>query len=76
MDEKTIPIATYQAGRSSQEGSRIKAWGDDFQSRALFEQSDDCIFIISLGLSYMAANPQALELLGYTESELVGKPVS
>jgi PAS domain S-box-containing protein len=76
MDEKTIPIATYQAGRSSQEGSRIKAWGDDFHYRALFEQSDDCIFIISLGLSYMAANPQALELLGYTESELVGKPVS
>ncbi len=24
----------------------------------------------------MAANPQALNLLGYTESELVGKPVS
>ena len=76
MDEKTIPIATFQAGQSQAEGSRIKAWGDDFHYRALFEQSDDCIFIISLGLSYMAANPQALQLLGYTESELVGKPVS
>jgi PAS domain S-box-containing protein len=42
----------------------------------LFEQSDDCIFIISLGLSYMAANPHALQLLGYAESELIGKPVS
>ncbi len=76
MDEKTIPIATFQAGQSQPEGSRVRAWGDDFHYRALFEQSDDCIFIISLNLSYMAANPQALELLGYTESELVGKPVS
>jgi hypothetical protein len=57
MDEKTIPIATYQAGQSQPDGSRIKAWGDDFHYRALFEQSDDCIFIISLGLAYLAANP-------------------
>jgi PAS domain S-box-containing protein len=76
MDKKTIPIATYQAEKSAAEGSRNKAWGDDFHYRALFEQSDDSIFIISLGLRYMAANPQALQLLGYTESELIGKPVS
>ena len=76
MDDKTIPLATFQADKSAAQGSKIIAWGDDFHYRALFEQSDDCIFIISLGLLYMAANPQALQLLGYTESELVGKPVS
>ncbi|HVM71548.1 MAG TPA: PAS domain S-box protein [Anaerolineales bacterium] len=76
MDDKTIPNATYQAAQSTQEQPRPAAWGDDFHYRALFEQSDDSIFIISLGLRYMAANPQALQLLGYTESELVGKPVS
>jgi PAS domain S-box-containing protein len=53
-----------------------KAWEDDFFYRALFEHSDDCIFIISFDLHYMAANPQALNLLGYSENELVGKPMS
>ncbi|HVM71325.1 MAG TPA: ATP-binding protein [Anaerolineales bacterium] len=76
MDEKTIPRSAIEASQAEAEGAQNKAWGDDFHYRALFEQSDDCIFIISLGLCYMAANPQALELLGYAESELVGKPVS
>jgi len=76
MDEKTTPVGAYQAEKSRSEQSKNKAWGDDFHYRALFEQSDDCIFIISLGLLYMAANPQALQLLGYTGSELIGKPVS
>jgi PAS domain S-box-containing protein len=76
MGEKTSPVSTYLANQSRAERSKNKAWGDDFHYRALFEQSDDCIFIISLGLLYMAANPQALNLLGYTESELVGKQVS
>ena len=76
MDEKTIPLPAIHASESSSEQPKNKAWGDDFHYRALFEQSDDCIFIISLGLVYMAANPQALQLLGYTERELIGKPVS
>ena len=76
MDEKTIPLANFQADKSQPEESKNKAWGDDFHYRALFEQSDDCIFIISLGLCYMAANPQALQLLGYSESELIGLSVS
>lgn len=52
------------------------AWGEDFLYRALFEHSDDCIFIISFDLHYLAANPQALNLLGYREDELIGKPLS
>ncbi len=52
------------------------SWGEDFLYRALFEHSDDCIFIISFDLHYLAANPQALNLLGYREVELIGKPMS
>jgi PAS domain S-box-containing protein len=80
MDERTIPASEYwaQKTRAPQppQNADPKAWGDDFHYRALYEQSDDCIFIISLDLRYMATNPQALELLGYTENELIGKPVS
>ena len=75
MEIKTRPV-------SSQEQQKIAArmkratWGDDFFYRALFEQSEDCIFIISFDLHYLAANPQALNLLGYTEAELIGKSMS
>jgi PAS domain S-box-containing protein len=76
MVEETTPLGTFQTDQPQSDGSRNKAWGDDFHYRALFEQSDDCIFIISLGLAYLAANPQALQLLGYAERELIGQPVS
>src|SRR5271157_1926941 len=80
MNDKTIPGSSSRAAKSgaakSKAHSRSIAWGEDFHYRALFEQSDDCIFIISFGFVYMAANPQALKLLGYSENELIGKPVS
>lgn len=63
-------------GKENSSSPDSKGWGDDFHYRALFEHSDDCIFIISFDLHYMAANPQALNLLGYSEHELIGKPVS
>ena len=78
-DEKTVPASEYWAQKSREvqaQNPDPRSWGNDFHYRALFEQSDDCIFIISLDLRFMATNPQALELLGYTESELIGKPVS
>jgi PAS domain S-box-containing protein len=53
-----------------------RSWGEISHYRALFEQLDECIFIISFDLHYLAANPQALALLGYEESELIGTPVS
>ncbi len=52
------------------------AWDQNFHYRALFEQTEDCVFIISLDLRYIATNPQAIRLLGYSEQELIGKPVS
>ncbi len=53
-----------------------RRWGNNFNYRALFEQSDECIFIINFDLHYLAVNPQVLTLLGYQESELIGQPVS
>jgi len=73
MDDDVAPASEFQTDSSKVSS---KAWGDDFLYRALFEHSDDCIFIISFDLHYMAANPQALNLLGYSENELIGKPMS
>lgn len=52
------------------------SWDQDFHYRALFEQTQDCVFIISFDLRYIAVNPQAVHLLGYSEQELIGKPVN
>ena len=73
MDDEPVFAPANKTGSSKLSS---KAWGDEFLYRALFEHSDDCIFIISFDLHYMAANPQALNLLGYSENELVGKPMS
>ncbi|MGZ9166753.1 MAG: ATP-binding protein [Anaerolineales bacterium] len=43
--------------------------------RTLFEQTSECVFIIGLDFRYLAANQQALDLLGYEEGELIGMPV-
>ena len=40
--------------------------------RALFERSNDAVFIMSLEGVYLAANQQAVEMLGYATDELVG----
>jgi PAS domain S-box-containing protein len=76
MDEKTIPLDTYFM--ESRIGTRKsgKKWGEDLHYRALFEQTSECVFIIGMDFRYLAANQQALSLLGYEENELVGMPVS
>ena len=50
-------------------------WDNNLSYRALFEQTGECIFIISLDFHYITANQQALDLLGYEEHELINKPV-
>ena len=42
----------------------------------MFDQTGECVFIIDLDLRYLAANRQALHLLGYDENEIIGMPVS
>jgi PAS domain S-box-containing protein len=43
--------------------------------RALFEQTGECLFIISPDFKFITANQQALRLLGYEESQLTGLPL-
>lgn len=43
--------------------------------RALFERTNDAVFIITLDLKHLDANQRAAELLGYTLDEIVGMPV-
>lgn len=77
MDDKTIPLSRQSI---LQEVEHINAtrriWGDDLHTQALFEQIGECVFIIGMDFRYLAANQQALNLLGYEGHELFGKPVS
>jgi PAS domain S-box-containing protein len=75
MDQNTIPGNSVS---SKQEQSAVKLhqnWDKSISYRALFEQTGECIFIISLDFRYITANQQALNLLGYKQAELVNKPV-
>jgi PAS domain S-box-containing protein len=76
MDEKTIPLAKAAVRQLEQFQGLHKIWGEDLHTRALFDQIGECVFIIGLDFRYLAANQQALRLLGYQEHELFGKPVS
>lgn len=79
MEAKTIPLSEYFA-KEKKEKSALptldKGWDDELSYRALFEQTGEAIFIIGLDFRYITANQQALNLLGYKENELVGKPVN
>lgn len=76
MDEKTIPLSKYDFNRRAP-ADESDAWlGKKLSYRTLFDQTSECVFIIGFDLHYLAANSQALNLLGYEESELVGTPVS
>ena len=76
MDEKTIPLKAIslqnQAAPENKKGQR----GIDQFGPTLFEQTSECVFIIDTDLRYLAANRQALHLLGYEENELIGMHVS
>lgn len=79
MNQDTVPIPPRRSQSPSADSppqARPPAWDQNFHYRALFEQTQDCVFIISFDLRYIAANPQAIHLLGYSEQELIGKPVS
>jgi PAS domain S-box-containing protein len=69
------PQATNER-ESDPEQNQAMWGGDDFHYRALFEQAGDSVFIIGLELKYIAVNQQAANMLGYTQDELIGKPVN
>ncbi|MDQ2690881.1 MAG: PAS domain-containing protein, partial [Chloroflexota bacterium] len=76
MDEKTVSLENHRFGASALPPTASRLWGKDVHYRALFEQTSECVFIIGLDFHYLAANQQALSLLGYEEHELIGMPVS
>ncbi|MEN9563755.1 MAG: hypothetical protein RIR73_1999 [Chloroflexota bacterium] len=64
MDEKLLPVnvsAPFEA-----QGS---AWNGALDYRALFEQTGDCIFIISPDFRTLSLNPQAVRFLGYSSRD-------
>lgn len=76
MDDKTIPITALPAKIETMHLNQKPGWEITQFGRMLFEQTGECIFIIGMDLRYLAANSQALNLLGYEEDELTGMHVS
>ena len=76
MDEKTAPLTKHPPSKKPLANVRNIELGKNLNYRALFDQTNECVFIIGLDLTYIAANQQALRLLRYEEKELVGMPVS
>jgi len=76
MDEKTIPLPRLKINSVMQPEKTSQESNETLYGRALFAQTSECVFIIGLDFCYIAANLQALSLLGYEEHELIGKPVS
>lgn len=74
MDEKTILLGKLPFGIKVQAGGKNKL-GVNLDYRALFEQTGECVFVIGLDFKLITANQQALRLLGYEESQLLGLPV-
>jgi PAS domain S-box-containing protein len=76
MDEKTVPVKPLSPEIMAKLNKPKRKWDVDRFGRTLFDQTGECIFIIDMDLCYLAANKQALHLLGYHENEIIGKPVS
>ena len=76
MDEKTIPLSEFDLNLKASIKDADAWFGKNLSYRTLFDQTSECVFIIGFDLRYLAVNAQALQLLGYEESELVGTPVS
>jgi len=76
MDDKTIPIKNLPAEIKAKLEKKNKSWEVDQFGQSLFEQTGECVFIIGMDLHYLAANQQALHLLGYNEREISGMHVS
>lgn len=78
-DRRPVPIPWdfKQREIQSQEPLEPNNPGGDqnFHYRALFEKTEDCVLLVDFDLRCLAVNPWAVHLLGYTEQELIGKPV-
>jgi PAS domain S-box-containing protein len=72
MGEKILPFRNLSDDFDTQRA----AWSGELDYRALFEQTGDCVFIISLDFRILSLNPQAIRTLGYSDTdELPANPV-
>lgn len=69
-----MTILFYLAHRGTQNALH-DAWENEFRYRALFEKTNDAIFIIDLSLVMRKVNQQAADMLGVEIHELDGKSV-
>jgi PAS domain S-box-containing protein len=76
MDDRTRPIGRRSIDLGGKPAAGRREWDIEQFGSILFEQTGECVFIIGMDLHYLAANRQALNLLGYEEHELVGMSVS
>jgi PAS domain S-box-containing protein len=74
MDNKNIHLSKLPVDAKVQAGGQNKC-DTHLDYRALYEQTGECVFIVGLDFQFIAANQQALQLLGYEEYQLVGLPV-
>lgn len=60
---------------TSRKAAEIKRRQDEARYRALFEQTNDMVFIIGLDGRLLTANQQGLDALGYTAEEYIGTQI-
>ena len=75
MNERALPLKAKQPARVKKMAKKLREWDVDSFGSTLFEQTGECVFIIGIDLHYLAANRQALVLLGYDANEFVGMSV-
>lgn len=71
VEERTLELQNEIAERVKAENILRE---NERRYRALFEQTNDAVFIIDLTFTHQLVNQKAADLLGYTIDEMVGMP--
>lgn len=73
--EQLLEIQAVGRDITAQKLAEAQHQVDVIRHRALFERTNDAVFMIDLDGVNLAANQQASVMLGYTVAELVGEPI-
>lgn len=68
------PRRNFRRSRATR-NRRAQLHESEYRYRALFERTNDAVFILNLEGTHLAVNQQAADLLGYSVEELVGMPM-
>ncbi len=74
-DRHGRPVYLQSIVRNITERKRIETELREIQQRyqALFESTNDAVYLMDLDLIHVAANPQGAEMLGYRMEEIIGR---